>query len=66
MAHEVHANADRSEKGMAQSGGVMVNYLYDLAKTERNHEAFATDKIIAKSKQIQPLAKAGAEAMNGT
>ena len=27
--------------GCAQSGGVMVNYLYDLARVTENHEAFA-------------------------
>ncbi|MBB4858628.1 malonyl-CoA decarboxylase [Novosphingobium chloroacetimidivorans] len=34
-------NADRSANGLRQSGGLMVNYLYDLARIEENHEAFA-------------------------
>ena len=32
---------DASENGLAQSAGFMVNYLYDLAAVEHNHEAFA-------------------------
>jgi len=32
---------DPSSKGMQQSHGVMVNYLYDLNDIERNHEAYA-------------------------
>ena len=31
---------DRSASGLAQSHGLMVNYLYDLASIERHHEAF--------------------------
>lgn len=32
---------DTSRKGLAQSHGLMVNYLYDLAAIERNHETYA-------------------------
>ncbi|RUP11404.1 MAG: MCD, Malonyl-CoA decarboxylase MCD, partial [Methylobacterium sp.] len=32
---------DTSKKGLAQSHGLMVNYLYDLAAIERNHETYA-------------------------
>ncbi len=32
---------DTSTKGLAQSHGLMVNYLYDLAAIERNHETYA-------------------------
>jgi malonyl-CoA decarboxylase len=63
IVHAVHANADKSAKGMAQSGGVMVNYVYDLGQAEQNHEAFATLKTVAKSKTIIPLAKSGQEAL---
>ena len=35
------AAADISAKGLAESEGVMVNYLYDLQRLEANHEAFA-------------------------
>ena len=32
--------ADVSDKGLAESLGVMVNYLYDLAAVEANHQRF--------------------------
>ena len=33
--------ADTSEKASQQSHGLMVNYLYDLAYIEKNHEEYA-------------------------
>lgn len=33
--------ADLSEKALAQSAGIMVNYQYVLAEIEKNHEAYA-------------------------
>ncbi|MEO3414440.1 malonyl-CoA decarboxylase [Roseovarius sp. CAU 1744] len=51
IIHAVHANADTSENGIAQSGGAMVNYLYDLPKVAQNHERFVnTNEVIAASK----------------
>jgi malonyl-CoA decarboxylase len=32
---------DTSKKGLSQAHGLMVNYLYDLAAIERNHETYA-------------------------
>jgi len=32
--------ADPSDRGMAQSFGLMVNYVYDLGDVERNHEEY--------------------------
>ena len=55
---DLHAQADTSAKGMAQSSGAMVNYLYDLRHTERNHEDFALHASVAASRRIQVLAKA--------
>jgi len=49
--------ADRSDDGQRQSGGVMVNYVYDLAEVEENHEAFAHRGSIAIGKPLQRLAK---------
>ncbi len=46
----INRNADTSVRGQDASWGVMVNYLYDLATIERNHEAYSTsDEIIAAS-----------------
>lgn len=33
---------DTSDKGLAQSAGLMVNYLYDLNRIEGNHEAYTS------------------------
>jgi len=56
--HDLHANADSSVNGMRQSSGIMVNYLYDLGRTESNHGQFVTDHTIATSKSVQSLASA--------
>ncbi|OYX42767.1 MAG: decarboxylase [Rhodobacterales bacterium 32-67-9] len=57
IVHEVHAGADTSPKGRAQSAGAMVNYLYDLSKVTQNHEKFATGHVIATSREMRALAK---------
>ncbi len=38
---------DTSEKGLRQSAGIMVNYLYDLEQIEANHERFVGDRVSA-------------------
>ncbi|SFE87256.1 malonyl-CoA decarboxylase [Sulfitobacter brevis] len=53
----IHPNADKSERGQAASWGVMVNYLYDLATIERNHEAYSTADDIIASTQVRRLLK---------
>ncbi len=54
---DVHAGADSSANGQAQSGGAMVNYLYDLAEVKNNHQAFALKGKIATSRAIKNLTK---------
>jgi malonyl-CoA decarboxylase len=54
----IHAGADTSPKGIAQSGGAMVNYLYDLSRVSQNHERFATSGEIAASSEVRSLAAA--------
>src|SRR5262249_13427664 len=49
--------ADTSENGLAQSYGLMVNYLYDLEHIEENHEAYAGSRTIVTSKPIKRLAR---------
>ena len=46
---------DRSEKGMQQSHGLMVNYLYALDKIEANHEAFAEKGQVATSSAVRKM-----------
>jgi len=55
--HAIRAGADLSPKGQRQSAGVMVNYLYDLAKVARNHERYSASGKITASSQVRKLAK---------
>ena len=57
IIHAVHADADVSERGVTQSGGTMVNYLYDLAKVAQNHERFASKCEIVVSADVKTMAK---------
>src|SRR5712691_7477040 len=50
--------ADTSSKGLSQSHGLMVNYLYDLKNIEKNHEAYAEGRAIAASSAVRRLARA--------
>ncbi len=47
--------ADLSEKGLKQSDGVMVNYLYDLPHIEKNHELYQGRGEIAISSSVKKL-----------
>jgi malonyl-CoA decarboxylase len=58
LVHAVHAGADMSANGMAQSGGAMVNYRYDLKRISQNHEAFAAAGKVAASPEVRALARA--------
>lgn len=44
--HQLNWAADLSKKGLQQSAGMMVNYLYELDKVEDQHEAFSKGKVI--------------------
>ncbi len=43
--YQINWAADLSKKGLQQSGGLMVNYLYELDKVEEQHEAFSKGKV---------------------
>nr|WP_116132625.1 malonyl-CoA decarboxylase family protein [Tropicimonas sp. IMCC34043] len=58
IIHDVHANADTSASGLEQSCGLMVNYLYDSAQTERNHEAFSSEGKVAASRSVKARSRA--------
>lgn len=49
----INIAGDISPKGLKQSHGLMVNYLYDLKSIEINHEAFATRGEVAASSTIR-------------
>lgn len=63
LIHGVHAGADLSPNGQRQSGGVMVNYLYDLRQISQNHERFAATAEIVASSAVTALATAAAKTM---
>jgi malonyl-CoA decarboxylase len=43
----LNAQANLSPKGLKQSAGLMVNYLYDLGRIERHHDRFAHGEVVA-------------------
>lgn len=47
---------DVSSKGLKQSGGLMVNYLYDLQQVEANHETYAQDREVIAHRSLKALA----------
>ncbi|MBU6498593.1 MAG: malonyl-CoA decarboxylase [Rhodospirillales bacterium] len=49
--------ADTSEKGMKESAGLMVNYLYDPARIEQYHEDYAGEGRRNASAAVRKLAK---------
>ncbi len=48
---------DLSTKGLRESAGVMVNYLYRLDDIEKNHEAYANDGEVTASSAVKKLLK---------
>jgi len=49
--------ADTSERAMARSHGLMVNYLYDPDEIEKNHEAYAQQRTVTASSAVTRLAR---------
>ena len=48
---------DTSKKGLKQSSGLMVNYLYDLERIETNHESYSITGKTALSSSVKRLLK---------
>jgi malonyl-CoA decarboxylase len=46
-------------RGIDESYGIMVNYLYDLPSIEANHEAFVRDGTVVRSAEVEALLVAG-------
>ena len=57
ILEKINLNADLSKKGILQSKGMMVNYLYNLELLEKNHELFFKTKIVQQSDEIKSLKK---------
>ena len=51
----IHWAADLSDKGLQQSAGMMVNYLYDLDSIEENHDAYFDQGEVAVSRTVARL-----------
>jgi malonyl-CoA decarboxylase len=49
--------ADTSERALAQSYGLMVNYLYDLEYIEQNHEAYAQQHAVVAASAVSRLVR---------
>ncbi|HWM82335.1 MAG TPA: malonyl-CoA decarboxylase [Pseudolabrys sp.] len=52
---QINFLGDTSEKGMTQSYGLMVNYLYDLDYIEKNHEGYVSGGPVAASNGVSRL-----------
>ena len=50
--HAIHWGADLSDKGLEQSAGLMVSYLYDLGSIEENHDSYFDEGEIATSRDV--------------
>ena len=57
ILEKVNLNSDLSSKGINQSKGVMINYLYNLDLLEKNHELFFKTKTVQQSDRIKSLRK---------
>jgi len=53
--HRLNWLGDLSAKGMRESAGLMVNYLYDPGSIEANHEAYADGGKVVASRAVRAL-----------
>lgn len=54
---QINWAANLSDKGMKQSYGMMVNYLYDLPSIEKQHEAYRSNSTVSATTAVRKLAK---------
>ncbi len=59
QVHALHHGADTSKRGIRQSAGVMVNYLYDLNKISQRATQFSKKSTIAASSEVKALVRRG-------
>ena len=50
---DIAINANVSEVGFKRSFGVMVNYRYELAKIEKNHQEYVNEKKVNLSNKVK-------------
>ncbi|MEM7775642.1 MAG: malonyl-CoA decarboxylase [Pseudomonadota bacterium] len=62
----VNVLGDQSPKGLLESHGVMVNYLYEPKSIEQNHETFANAGTVVVSRSVRGhLRQSGKETLKG-
>jgi malonyl-CoA decarboxylase len=54
----INWHGNTASRGLQESFGIMVNYLYDLETIESNHEAFVNDGTVARSAEVDALLSA--------
>ncbi len=55
ILERINLNSDLSLKGLNQSKGIMINYLYELDTLEENHELFFKTKEVKLSDGVKAL-----------
>ena len=55
ILERVNVLGDPSAKGMRQSFGTMVNYVYDLSRVEENHESYVHDGMVTCGTAVSKL-----------
>jgi malonyl-CoA decarboxylase len=53
--HRIHMLADSSPRALREAHGLMVNYCYEAAEIEANHERFAREGHVAASPEVTRL-----------
>ena len=49
---KIHSMGNLSQKGIASSAGLMVNYKYEMDNLETNHEKYFSRELISSSKSL--------------
>ena len=57
LLERVNWLADRSERGITQSAGIMINYVYELDKIDAFHEAYTGRGEVTTSSEVDNLLK---------
>ena len=55
--NQINWLGDRSKNGIDQSFGILVNYVYDIASIERNHEDYVHHGRMSVSDSVKKLSK---------
>lgn len=63
--HRINWRGDTSAKGMNQSVGLMVNYLYVLDNIERNHEQYSVSRTVVCSSSVRDLSRRSRKLLKG-